>query len=515
MDNICINPIKDCPRYRELRVLYEISTALKGSEVKIKDTFEKTLTLLKRHFYVDKIIYYDFNEESNELEVFASIGLSKQQELLAKYKIGEGATGTAAQFLEPVVIENVHNNVLFLNKSCSLKKGEISYIAIPALSQNKIFGVLGISLTKELPQDIEEMITILTITASLMAQSKQIYQAIYEEKKRLKEEKLYYKEEILKPHEIRGSSDVIKEVINIIKKVSSANSTILITGETGTGKELIAKAVHNFSSRKDKPYIKLNCAAIPENLLESELFGHERGAFTDAKETRKGRFELADKGTLFLDEVGDLSLTLQAKLLRVLQEQEFERLGGSKTIKVDVRIIAATNRDIKEMMGAGKFREDLFYRLNVIPIHSPPLRDRGEDIIILSEHFLGYFCRLHGKERHLTKEAKEILKKYNWPGNIRELENSMERIVLLSSSINIDTKVLLSVLPAKTEVISGSEVETKIDLETLERQMIIKTLKECDGIKSKAAKKLGISNRQIGYKIQKYDIILEDFSKMT
>ncbi|AHJ12908.1 sigma-54-dependent Fis family transcriptional regulator [Sulfurospirillum multivorans] len=510
MDTICISPIKDCPRYQELRVLYEISVALKGSELGIEKAFETTLSLLKRHFYMDKSIYYALNDESNELEVLSSVGLSKRQELLATYKVGEGATGLCAQFLEPVVIENVHQNILFLNKSCSLKESEISYLAIPALSQNRLFGVLGVSLTQKSLSDIEEMVTILTITASLMAQSQQIYQTINDEKKRLKEEKLYYKEEILKQNEIIGHSAVIQSVLDIVGKVACTSSTILISGETGTGKELIAKAIHNYSLRKEKPYIKLNCAAIPENLLETELFGHERGAFTDAKEMRKGRFELADEGTLFLDEVGDLSLNLQAKLLRVLQEQEFERLGGTKTIKVDVRIVAATNRDIKEMVRQGSFREDLFYRLNVIPIHSPSLRDRGDDIILLSRYFLERFCRRHAKERSLMNDAETLLKAYNWPGNIRELENCMERIVLLAPSLHVNAHVLSSVLPAKTQV-DIKVFETKADLEELERQTIIKVLKECSGIKIHAAKKLGISNRQIGYKIQKFEIGVEEY----
>lgn len=510
MDTICISPIQDCPRYQELRVLYEIALALKGSELGIEIAFEKTLSLLKRHFYMDKSIYYALNDESNELEVLSSAGLSKRQEVLATYKVGEGATGLCAQFLEPVVIENIHQNILFLNKSCSLKKSEISYLAIPALSQNKLFGVLGVSLTQKSLCNIEEMVTILTITASLMAQSQQIYQTINDEKKRLKEEKLYYKEEILKQNEIIGHSPVIQDVLEIIGKVACTNSTIFISGETGTGKELIAKAIHNYSHRKEKPYIKLNCAAIPENLLETELFGHERGAFTDAKEMHKGRFELAHEGTLFLDEVGDLSLSLQAKLLRVLQEQEFERLGGTKTIKVDVRIVAATNRDIKEMVHQGSFREDLFYRLNVIPIHSPPLRDRGDDIILLACYFLERFCRRHGKERTLLPDAQMMLKEYTWPGNIRELENSMERIVLLAPSLHVNAQVIFSVLPAKTKI-PTKEVETKADLEDLERQAIIRVLRESRGIKIKAAKKLGITNRQIGYKIQKYEICMQEY----
>ncbi|MDD3466875.1 MAG: sigma 54-interacting transcriptional regulator [Campylobacterales bacterium] len=510
MIDLCKKPSETCPRYHEIKVLYNISLTLGGGILGIKKSFEETLELLKKHFYMDKSIYYELNEDVNELCVFASVGLNKKQEMLATYKIGEGATGIAAQSKEPIVIENIHQNILFLNKTGTLNESEISYLAIPAISQNKLFGVLGVSLTKKSISDLEEMIAILTVAASFMAQSMRIHRTICEEKNRLSDEKLYYKEEILKPNEIIGTSPKIKDVLEIIGKIAPSSATVLINGETGTGKELVAKAIHNCSLRKDKPYIKLNCAAIPEHLLESELFGHEKGAFTDAKEMRKGRFELADGGTLFLDEVGDLSLPLQAKILRILQEQEFERVGGSKTIKVDVRIVAATNRNLREMVVAGSFREDLFYRLNVIPIYSPPLRSRGDDIILLSRHFLDRFCKRHAKELRLTKEAENMLKNYNWPGNIRELENSIERIVLLSVAKDVDHDVIMSVLPAKTEGLS-KEVETQADLEDLERKTIIKVLKDCNGVKLRAARKLGITNRQIGYKIQKFDIVASDY----
>ncbi len=247
--------------------------------------------------------------------------------------------------------------------------------------------------------------------------------------------------------------------------------------------------------------------------LESELFGHEKGAFTDAKDMRKGRFELADSGTLFLDEIGDISASLQVKLLRVLQEQEFERVGGSKTIKVDVRVVAATNRNLEDMVEKGEFREDLFYRLNVIPIQLPPLRERGKDVLMLASHFLYKFCKLHKKEMNFTDEAFGILLEYKWPGNIRELENTMERIVLLNDNGEIDRDMVASSLPGvfvKEKL--GSHVQqkdgliTKTELDELEKEAIVQALKECGGIQAKAARKLGITVRQIGYKILKHGI---------
>ncbi len=513
MGNICDKPTKVCPRYRELKVLYDISLALGKSILNIQKAFEETLLLLKKNFHLSKGIYYELNDERTELKVFASVGLNKEQELSAMYAVGEGATGIAAKYKEPVVIENVHKNILFLNKSKSLKEGDISYLAIPAISQNKLLGVLGVSLTENATTDLDEMVTILTVTSSFMAQAIQIGRTIFEEKERISEEKLYYKEEILQQNEIIGQSADVKVLLNLIKKVAPTDATVLINGETGTGKELIAKAIHNNSSRKEKPYIKLNCAAIPENLIESELFGHEKGAFTDARELRKGRFELADEGTLFLDEIGDLSPNLQAKLLRVLQEQEFERVGGSKTIKVNVRIIAATNRNLKEMIEEDLFREDLYYRINVIPIHTPPLRNRGDDIIMLSHYFLDKFSKRHAKEVYLSTEAESMLKSYTWPGNIRELENSMERAVLLSPSKDITSEVVLSVLPAKTDTLKKGAIETKNDLDDLERDTIVKALIECGGVKMQAAKKLQISYRQIVYKVQKYAISKADYKR--
>jgi Nif-specific regulatory protein len=246
---------------------------------------------------------------------------------------------------------------------------------------------------------------------------------------------------------IIGKSTVMQQIFSMLETVAPSDATILVRGETGTGKELIAAAIHNISPRKNGPFIKLNCAAISETLLESELFGHEKGAFTDAKEMRKGRFELADGGTLFLDEIGDITPALQVKLLRILQEQEFERVGGTKTIKTNVRLVAATNRDLEDMVKKGEFREDLFYRLNVIPINLPPLRERYEDIQLLMEHYLQKYMKEHHKKMHFSKAARDILLEYPWPGNIRELQNTMERIVLICPQGELQPEMLNHVLP--------------------------------------------------------------------
>lgn len=304
------------------------------------------------------------------------------------------------------------------------------------------------------------------------------------------------------------NSPPMKKVMEVIKKVADARSTVMLYGETGTGKELAAQTLHSLSERSNKPFIKVNCAAIPEQLLESELFGYEKGAFTGAVTSKPGRFELAEGGSIFLDEIGDISPSTQVKLLRVLQEKEFERLGGTKTIKADVRVIAATNKNLEEEIKYGKFREDLYYRLNVVPIYLPPLRERKDDIEMLVEHFLMRSSSISGRPPIVfSSEALKKLMEYNWPGNIRELENVVERGVVISSGKRIE----VSDLPQRiAEHIEGYEDDHNVRLDdaldNAEKDMIIKALQECHGNKTKASVLLGISRRSLHRKILKYEI---------
>ena len=304
----------------------------------------------------------------------------------------------------------------------------------------------------------------------------------------------------------------MEEALNLVKRVAQSPATVLILGESGTGKELIARAIHYSSLRKEKPFVKVNCAALPENLLESELFGHEKGAFTGAVGRRVGRFEQADQGTIFLDEIGDLSPALQSKLLRVLQEKEFERVGSSQTIKVDVRVISATNRNLEEAIRKGTFREDLYYRFNVVTITLPHLRERKEDIPPLLEHFLKKYSRENNKAVvSVTKEAKDLLMNYNYPGNIRELENIIERAVVLCRGDTI-TKQDLPLNLQESEVEESLERARKSGrslpetLEEIERHRIAQALQKSGGVQTKAAEELGISERVLRYKMKKYKI---------
>jgi two-component system NtrC family response regulator len=313
---------------------------------------------------------------------------------------------------------------------------------------------------------------------------------------------------------IVGESRVMQEILALVKRVAQSRATILVTGESGTGKELIARAIHQCSARAAKSFISVNCAALTETLLESELFGHERGAFTHAVAMRKGRFELADGGTLFLDEVAEMSQALQVKLLRVLQEMEFERVGGTRTIKVDVRVVAASNQDLKEEVEAGRFREDLFYRLNVVHLHLPPLRQRQEDIPLLAAHFINKYVQqnLRGKTR-ITPESLKVLVQYAWPGNVRELENVMERAVILCSNNLISPQDLPAELsPAPAE--SALDIDSFIPLHTplpealdaIEEQMIRRALEKSGQVQVRAAELLGITKSLLQYKLKKYHL---------
>ena len=313
---------------------------------------------------------------------------------------------------------------------------------------------------------------------------------------------------------IVGASGALQRVLNIVKKVAQSNTTVLIRGETGTGKELIAGAIHHNSARATRNFVRVNCAALQENLLESELFGHEKGAFTGADRQRVGRFEQADGGSLFLDEVGDMSPNTQAKILRVLQEHEFERLGGIRTLRCDVRIIAATNRNLADMVADGYFREDLYYRLNVVSIDMPPLRERKEDIPELAQFFIRRFCGELSKQiQGLEASAEKLLKRHNWPGNIRELENTLERAVLLTESalIRVDDLSLgdLSPSPETGELPPVVKIPpTGIPLEEIEKQAVVEALSMSNWVQKDAAELLSISPRVINYKIKTLDITL-------
>ncbi|RZU40394.1 sigma-54-dependent Fis family transcriptional regulator [Edaphobacter modestus] len=390
-----------------------------------------------------------------------------------------------------------------------IDEGLVSGCGLPLLSRNGVIGVLTALNRSEKAFDVDE-ITFLEQVARQVAiavENALDYEKAIRDRDKETKQRLYLEEEIRAEFgEIVGDSPALKTALDLVSIVAPTDSSTLILGETGTGKELIARAIHNLSSRRERPFVKLNCAAIPLGLLESELFGHERGAFTGAIAQKTGRFELANKGTLFLDEVGDIPLELQAKLLRVLQEQEFERLGSNYTHKVDVRVIAATHRDLTAMVKQTTFREDLYYRLKVFPIHVPALRQRTEDIPNLVRHFLKHYSKRMNKQiDQIPSETMDALVRYRWPGNVRELQNFIERAVILSPH------TVLRAPTAELEPFSAHKGSNAplTGLEEVERDHILRALDASNwvvGGRSGAAERLGMKRTSLVYKIQKLGI---------
>jgi Nif-specific regulatory protein len=452
------------------------------------------------------------DKETGQLSIEEAIGLSPTQADKGRYRIGEGVTGKVVQTGIPAVVPKISKEPLFLNRTGArrLKKGEISFICVPIKIGDEVIGALSADRLFSEEISLHEDVRLLTIIASMIAQGVRLRQAALDERRRLMDENSRLQEalkERFRPANIIGNSRVMRDVFDLISQVSRSDATVLLRGESGTGKELVAAATHFNSRRATRPFVKVNCGALPETLLESELFGHEKGSFTGAINQRKGRFEMADGGTIFLDEVGDLAPATQIRLLRVLQEREFERVGGMETIKVDVRVIAATNRNLEALISEGKFREDLYYRLNVFPIVIPPLRERKTDIPLLVDHFIEKYARSSSKEvKRISTSAINMLMAYHWPGNVRELENCIERAVLLTHDEVIHGHHLPPTL--QTAEYSGTipRGTLKAMMEGFEKEIILDALKSARGQMAKAARALGTTERILGLRVRKFRI---------
>ncbi len=499
----------------ELTALYEISRTF-ASSLNLKVTTNKIMEIFSRVLGMRRGTLTLLDPENGDLVIEIAHGLSEEEISRGRYKIGEGITGKVMESGEPIIVPDIGKEPLFLNKTKArgnIAEQNISFICVPVKIHGEVIGALSVDrLFKDGTRSFEEDVRILTIVASLIGQAVKISRMVDEEKKTLIERNIYLQNELKTRHRLDnvvGRSKRMEEIYDSIVKVSQSKATVLLRGESGTGKELIAKAIHYNSPRYDKPFIKLSCVAIPENLLESELFGHEKGSFTGALDMRKGRFELADGGTLFLDEIGDMSPSTQLKLLRVLQERKFERIGGNKTISVDIRLITATNRDLEKAVKDGIFREDLYYRLNVVPIFLPPLKERREDIPFLVDHFLKKFNKENKKNIEICPKAIEVLMQQDWIGNVRELENLVERIVVMAKGDQITPKDLsyhLSIDAGSVKPEAGATTTLTGKIKDIEKDQIIAALKKTGWIRARAAKLLGITPRQIGYKINKYNI---------
>jgi len=497
---------------KELALLFEISQVLEGS-IDLRDVVGKVLEALHEHMGMARGTLTLLNRETGEISIEAAHGLSTSQLRRGSYKPGEGITGKVIQTGRPAAVPRVSEEPMFLDRTRSrkgLRKQDISFICVPIKLGTEVIGALSVDRLFSETVSLEEDVRLLSIIASMVAQAVRLRQSVQEERQRLLQDNLRLQDELkerFRPDNIVGNSRAMQAVYDLIAQVAKSDTTVLIRGESGTGKELIASAIHYNSLRASKAFVKVSCAALPETVLESELFGHERGAFTGALAQRKGRFELASGGTIFLDEVGDFSAATQIKLLRVLQEREFERVGGTKTIKVDVRVMAATNRDLEEAIAADQFRPDLYYRLNVFPIHIPPLRERKADILLLADHFVERYSQANHKNiRRISTPAIDMLMSYHWPGNVRELENCIERAVLLSNDDVIHGHHLPPTL--QTAEASGTVLADTLPatLDNVERELLLDALKSSRGNQAKAARTLGISERLMGLRVRKHGI---------
>ncbi len=496
-----------------LTLLHDIAQILSAT-AEVKDALDKVLMLLAERLHMMQGTITLVSPQTGELRIEASYGLKPAERSRGHYMPGEGIIGHVVQSGQPMYISNVSEEPRFLNRTRSrnLSRSEVAYICVPIRLNRQVVGALSVDrLVTDEPR-LEEEEELLFIIAMLLGF------AAWEAQRKMDEKNAMPG----RPKGFIGNSDVMQHVYAQILQVSQSPATVFLMGESGTGKELAARAIHMASSRADRRFEALNCAALPENLIESELFGHERGAFTGAVSVRKGRFEQADGGTLFLDEVGELSLLAQAKLLRVLQERSFERLGGTVPMRVDVRLITATNRDLEKMVAEGTFRRDLYYRLNVFPIVLPPLRERQDDILPLASHFVRRFALQAGREDvRISLAAMDMLQRYDWPGNIRELENAMERAVLLLGTRNL---ILPQHLPPAMHVFAGSSPETRQNrrrstatlqehLDELEKACIVDAMEDCCGQIAKAAEALGLTQRILGLRLKKYGINFRDYRR--
>jgi Nif-specific regulatory protein len=509
-------------KIQELTALYEISHAM-ASTLDFRTVCNQVLETLSKELDMNRGTVTILDKKTGQLGIEAAHGLTKEEIARGKYKIGEGVTGKVMEKGEPMIIPDIGKEPLFLNRTKSrgdVKRQNISFICIPIKLKGETLGVLSVDrLFKDADIAFGEDARLLTIVASLIGQNLKLHQMIEKEKEDLMEENRELQSELkgkYKLDNVVGTSKSMVEVYKAVQRVAPTRTTVMIRGESGTGKELIARAVHYNSPRAEKPFIKVSCAALPETLLESELFGHEKGSYTGASEMVKGRFELADGGTLFLDEIGDISPATQVKLLRVLQEKKFERVGGTRTLSVDVRIIAATNRNLEKAISEGKFREDLYYRLNVVPIFLPSLRDRKEDVPLLLNHFLGKYNEENKSHFKLSPEVVNRLVGYPWPGNVRELENTMERMAVMAKGnlltledIPLPLDLSSNYSPLSQEA-DGSAVATALSgantLSEMEKMKVMEAMERCGGVQAKACKLLGITPRQLGYKLKKYKI---------
>ena len=515
--------------------LFRVSQTLSRS-LDFHQTLREVLRTLEITGHLSCGMVSVIDPDAGDLAVHAVYGLDSEAYGPVRYQAGEGLVGLVLEGGGTMAIARLADEPRFLNR-LGLYDKELPFIAVPIHVGGTLQGVLAVQ--PDDPDDglLPERVRFVEMVANLIGQSVRLSLEVELEHKSLAEERDTLRRTVRQRHgfdNMVGHSAAMRRIFEQIRMVSKWPTTVLIRGETGTGKELIANAIHYNSPRARGPYVRLNCASLPENLLESELFGHEKGAFTGAVSMRKGRFEMADGGTLFLDEIGEISPAFQAKLLRVLQEGELERVGAGRTLKVDVRLIAATHRNLEQAVESGDFREDLYYSLNVMPILPPPLRERMEDLPEIARHLLERLSGIQSRALTLTAAAQQRLAQHNWPGNIRELENCLERAAVMSASGAIDADLIRVERAGSGRIVPGGVAQERREMapaappamepgqlfddemagvepgtELSERERVIAALEKAGWVQARAARLLGMTPRQIAYRIQTLNIAVK------
>ncbi len=493
-----------------LEALSQISRTL-ASKHDVSDLLRDVLKILEHEFGLTRGTLTLRRPGTDIFVIEASQGLKKEERDRGEYRLGEGVTGAVAKSKKPAIVPDISKDEKFLDRTQSRKGAKVAFLCVPITLKRKCIGTISIDCPSAPEKDLKGIVGFLELIADLLADAVASIRETLKEKDSLLAENKRLRQQLGDRYQIQnmvGTCSVMRSVYEQIAQVADSMATVLVRGESGTGKELVAQALHYGSERRDAPFISVNCAALPENLIESELFGHEKGAFTGAQQQRKGRFELAHGGTLFLDEIGDIPPAIQVRLLRVLQERTFERVGGDKTIRTNVRIVAATSRDLEAYMEDERFREDLYYRLNVFPIHLPPLRERKSDIVLLADFFLSKYNEVYKKVvKRISTPAINMMMAYHWPGNVRELENSIERAVLTSTDEVIHAYALPASLQTieetNTPLMPESGASLKGMVESFEREVIVDALKKYRGNASAAARYLQTTKRILNYRIKK------------
>ncbi len=502
---------------RQLVALHEIGQIL-GSTNDFEAALYSILKIMRDRVDMRHGSLGLLHHEDSEVNIDIAYGLSKSEMKRGRYKIGEGITGRVLASGKPVIVPRISSEPLFLNRTKAIKTNEreqTSFICVPIMMKKKVVGTLSVDTLYKNDTWLQENVQLLSIVSGMIAQSTASRRRALAEQNMLLNENQRLQNQLkerFKPSNIIGNSRPMQEACTMISQVAPSDANVMLRGESGTGKEMFADAIHYASQRADKPFIKVHIAALPETLVESELFGHVKGAFTGASTNNLGRFERAAGGTIFLDEIGELSQSVQIKLLRVIQSREIERLGSSEIHKIDVRIVTATHVNLEQAVKEGRFREDLFYRLNVFPIYVPPLRERKSDILLLADSFLEKYARQYNiNMKRISTPAIDMMMSYHWPGNVRELENLIERAIILSTDGVVHGHHLPPSL--QTAEATGTPISGNFEsmMQAYEREIIIEALKNAHGNMAKAARLLGTTSRIFTYRCQRLDILSKQY----